>query len=80
MVLAMVPMTTVCRMEQDLRRTAKTIYHLPKCTANGLLHCGKKNRGLGIPKLENTYATTALKMGLKFQQNSDPVMKAVFEE
>jgi hypothetical protein len=41
------------------------------------LHCGK-NGELGIPKLENT--TTALKMGLKFQLNSDPAMKAVFEE
>ncbi|PNF38083.1 hypothetical protein B7P43_G16079 [Cryptotermes secundus] len=67
-------------MDQDLRRSVKTIFHDLQCTANGLLHCGKKNGGLGIPKLETIYTMTALKMGLKFQLNSDPVMKAVFEE
>jgi hypothetical protein len=78
--LAMVPLTTVRKMDQDLRRVIRNIYHLPQCTANGLLHCGKKNGGLGIPRLETLATTTTLKMGLNFKLNPDPVMRSVFEE
>jgi hypothetical protein len=80
LVLAMVPVTTVRKMEQDLRRTIKTIYHLPQCTANGLLHCGKKDGGLGIPRLETTFTTATLKMGLKFHLNPHPIMRTIYEE
>jgi hypothetical protein len=80
MVLAMVPMTTIRKMGQDVRRTSKTICHLPQCTANGLLHCGRKNGGLGIPRLETLATTTTLKMGLEFRLNPDPVMRIIFEE
>ena len=72
LVLVMVPMTTVRRMDQDLTRMVKNIFHLPQCTANGLLYCGRKNGGLGIPRIETTYTTTALKMGLKFQLIQTP--------
>jgi hypothetical protein len=67
-ILAMVPLTTMRKMDQDLRRVIKDIYHLPQCTANGLLNCGKKNGGLGIPRLETLATTTTLKMGLKLAQ------------
>jgi hypothetical protein len=80
MVLAMVPVTTARKMDQDLRRVIKSIYHLPQCTANGLLHCGKKNGGLGIPQVEGIYTITTLKLGLKYKANPDPIMKAIVEE
>jgi hypothetical protein len=40
----------------------------------------QKNGGLGIPKLEVISASASLKLGLKFQQNTDPMMRTVFEE
>jgi hypothetical protein len=39
-------------MDRDLRDSIKRIYHLPQCTADGLIFCGKRDGGLGIPKLE----------------------------
>jgi hypothetical protein len=40
----------------------------------------KKDGGAGIPKLEVISASASLKLGLKFQQNTDPMMRTVFEE
>jgi hypothetical protein len=73
-------MTTIRRMDQELRRVIKNIYHLPQCTANGLLYCKKEDGGLGIPKLETISASACLQLGLKFQQNTDPVIRVVYEE
>jgi hypothetical protein len=43
-------------------------------------YTARKNGGLGIPKPETISASACLKLGLKFQQNTDPVMRAVYEE
>jgi hypothetical protein len=80
LILAMVPVTTIRKLDQELRRTIKNIYHLPQCTANGLLYCGKRSGGLGIPKLEVIATSASLKMGIKFKNNPDPVMRAIYEE
>ena len=80
LVLAAVPATTVRKMDQELRRVVKNIFHLPQCTANGLLYCRPKDGGLGIPKLESIAVSSGLKTGLKFLDTSDPVMKAIARE
>jgi hypothetical protein len=36
--------------------------------------------GLGIPKLEVIATSASLKMGIKFKNNPDPVMRAIYEE
>jgi hypothetical protein len=78
--MVMVLTTTIRNMDQELRRVIKHIYHLPQCTANGLFYCKKKGGEMGIPKLETISARACLKMGLKFKQCTDPIMRAVFEE
>jgi ribosomal protein S15P/S13E len=78
--LAVVPTTSIRRMDQGLRRAVRNIFHLPQCTADGLLYCKKKDGGLGVPRLETTAVSTSLKMGLKFMDNADPVMRALAKE
>lgn len=77
LILEMTPITTIRKIDQELRRVIKNMYHLPQCTANGLLYCGKQNGGLGILKLERIVISASLKMGLKFK-NPDPVMQAIY--
>jgi hypothetical protein len=78
--LAVAPTTLIRRMDQILRRTIKSIYHLPQCTAGGLLYFKKKDGGLGIPRLETMATSINLKTGLKFLTSIDPVMKALAKE
>jgi hypothetical protein len=79
LILAVPPITTIRKLDQELRRSIKKIYHLPSCTANGLIYCKKKDGGLGFPKLETVITGACLKTGLKFLDNDDPVMKAITE-
>jgi hypothetical protein len=58
----------------------KSIFHLPQCTANGLIYGRKADGGLGIPKLETILVSSSLKAGLKFMECDDPVMKALCGE
>jgi hypothetical protein len=80
LVLALVPVTTVRRLDQELRRSIKSILHLPQCTTNGMVYAKKSDGGLGVPKLETTVVSSALKMGLKFMDSEDPVMRAICDE
>jgi hypothetical protein len=64
-------------MDRDLRDSIKRIYHLPQCTADGLIYCGKRDGGLGIPKLESTVVSSSLGAGIQFLNNTDPVLKAL---
>jgi hypothetical protein len=80
LVMALVPVTTIKRLDQELRRTIKSILHLPQCTTNGFIYGKKLDGGLGIPKLEIIVISSGLKMGLKFIRSDDPVMRAICEE
>jgi hypothetical protein len=45
LILAVHPISTIRKLDQELRRSIKKIYHLPSCTANGLIYCKKKDGG-----------------------------------
>jgi hypothetical protein len=68
------------RLDAAIRDSIKKVYHLPQCTANGLVYCSKRDGGLGIPKLETVVISSSLKAGVKFLENPDPVMEAVADE
>jgi hypothetical protein len=55
----------------------KDLLHLPACTSNGLLYCGKKDGGLGIPKIETLTISTSLKQGVTLLNNTDPAAQAL---
>jgi hypothetical protein len=78
--LAVIPTTSIRRMDQGMRKAMKSIFHLPYCTADGLLYCKKKDGGLGVPRLETMAVSTSLKTGLKFMNSSDPVTRALVKE
>jgi hypothetical protein len=80
LVLAVAPTATVRRMDSTLRRVVKNIFHLPQCTANGLIYCKRRDGGLGIPKLETRITSSSLKTGIKFLDSADPVMAAIARE
>lgn len=79
MVLGITPITILRQLDQELRVVIKDIYHLPQSTANGLIYCGKRDRGLGFPKLETIVASSSLRMALRFLESDDPVIKALSE-
>lgn len=64
-------------LDQELRVVIKDIYHLPQSTTNGLIYSGKKDGGLGFPKLEIVVVSASLKAGLKFVNSTDPAMQAL---
>ncbi|KAI4475667.1 hypothetical protein M0804_014163 [Polistes exclamans] len=64
-------------LDQELRVVIKDIYHLPQSTTNGLIYSGKKDGGLGFPKLEIVVVSASLKAGLKFANSTDPAMQAL---
>ena len=72
LVLATLPITTIRRMDQLTRSTIKSILHLPASTPNGLLYCGKRDGGLGIPKLEILTSSTALIQGVTAKHSGSP--------
>lgn len=57
----------------------KDIYHLSQSTANRLIYSGKRDGGLGFPKLEIITISSCLRAGIKFLESNDPVMRAVSE-
>ena len=79
LVLAAPPVTYLRQLDQELRVVIKDIYHLPQSTANGLIYCGKRDGGLGFPKLESLVVSSSLRAGLKFTESADPVMRALTE-
>lgn len=80
LVLAAPPVTYLRQLDQELRVVIKDIYHLPQSTTNGLIYCGKRDGGLGFPKLETLVVSSSLRAGLKFSQSEDEVMRALAEE
>ncbi|KAG5874116.1 hypothetical protein JTB14_015036 [Gonioctena quinquepunctata] len=64
-------------LDQKLRAVIREILHLPQATTNGILYCGKKDGGLGIPRLEWLLTSATLKADLNFVNNPDPVMQAL---
>jgi hypothetical protein len=80
LVLAVPPQKLIRQLDQELKAVIKSIYHLPQSTSDGLLYCGKKDGGLGIPKLETVIVSSSLKAGIRFLASSDPAMIALAEE
>jgi len=68
LILAMPPATFLRKLDQELRVIVRDVYHLPQSTTNGLIYCGKRDGGLGFPRLE------------RFAESSDPIMKALATE
>jgi hypothetical protein len=79
-VLAVVPVTTIRKLDQELRRVVKIFFHLLQCKVNGLLYCRKKDEGLRIPKLETMTVSSSIKAGLQFLESDDPVIRALAGE
>ncbi|KAG5869819.1 hypothetical protein JTB14_037554 [Gonioctena quinquepunctata] len=75
--LAIPSLNEIRALDQELRVVIREILHLPQATTNGLLYCGKKDGGLGIPRLEWLLTSATLKASLKFVDNPDPVMQAL---
>ncbi|KAG5875373.1 hypothetical protein JTB14_016643 [Gonioctena quinquepunctata] len=75
--LAIPSLNEIRALNQDLRVVIRKILHLPHATTNGLLYCGKKDGGLGIPRLEWLLTSGTPKAGLKFADNPDPVLRAL---
>jgi hypothetical protein len=77
-VLTTPPITTIRGMDSLIRVHVKDVLHLPASTPNGLLYCGKRDGGLGVPKLEVLSVSTALKLGLTLLSTADAELKALF--
>ena len=72
------PSISVIRdMDSLIRVHVKDILHLPASTPNGLLYCGKRDGGLGVPKLEVLATSTALKHGIQLQNTDDQTLLAI---
>jgi len=72
------PSISVIRdMDSLIRVHVKDILHLPVSTLNGLLYCGKRDGGLGVPKLEVLATSTALKHGIQLQNTDDQTLLAI---
>jgi hypothetical protein len=67
-------------MDQIIRNHVKVVLHLPMGTPNGLLHCSKRDCGLGIPKLEALATSSALKQGTTLLNSLDPAIHALLQE
>ena len=76
---AIPPITFLRELDQVLRVFTREIFHLPQCTANGLLYSRRRDGGLGLPRLEALVTATALQAGLKFTTSADPVMASLAE-
>ena len=79
LVLAAPPVTYLRQLDQELRVVIRDLYHLPQSAANGLIYCGKRDGGLGFPKLETLVVSSSLRAGLKFMESTDSVMRALAE-
>jgi len=61
LILAMPPATFLRKLDQELRVIVKDIYNLPQSTTNGLIYCGKRDGGLGFPRLETLVISSSLR-------------------
>ncbi|KAG7196443.1 hypothetical protein KM043_018829, partial [Ampulex compressa] len=77
LVLGVAPVTYIRALDRDLRVTIKEILHLPPSVSNGILYAGKRDGGLGFPKLETICVSSSLKSGLTFLQSPDPAVQAL---
>jgi hypothetical protein len=79
-VMATPPISTIRAMDQVIRNHVKVVLHLPMSTPNGLLYCGKRDGGLGIPKLEALSLSSTLKQGTTLLNSLDPAIHALLQE
>jgi predicted transcriptional regulator len=79
-VTATPPIHTIHAMDQIIRNHVKVVLHLPMSTPNGLLHCSKRDGGLGIPKLEVQATSSALKQGRTLLNSLDTAIHALLQE
>jgi hypothetical protein len=66
-------------MDSLIRVHVKDILRLPSSTPNGLLYCGKRDGGLGVPKLEVLVTSMALKHGIQLLNTVDQTLLAVLQ-
>lgn len=67
--------TQIKQLDQGLKVAVKEYLHLPQSTANGLIYAGKKDGGLGFPKLEIVVTSAALKACVNYFSSTDKVIK-----
>jgi hypothetical protein len=77
LVLGVAPVTRLREIDRDIRVAMKEILHLPLCVTDGFIYAGKRDGGLGFPKLETVVVTTSLAEGIKFMYSPDPVIKSL---
>jgi hypothetical protein len=75
--LATPSIKTIRIMDSEIRTTIKDILRLPVSTSSGLLHIGKRDGGLDIPKLGTLVISTKLKQGLLLLNNLIPGAQAL---
>jgi hypothetical protein len=51
-VLSTPPITTIRDIDSLIRNHVKRVLHLPPGTPSGFFYCGKRDGGLGMPKME----------------------------
>jgi hypothetical protein len=74
------PSISVIRdLDSLIRVHVKDILHLPSSTPNGLLYCGKRDGGLGMPKLETLAVSTDLKHGIQIMNTADHTLRAILQ-
>jgi hypothetical protein len=66
-------------MDFLIRVNVKDILRLPSRTPNGLLYCGKRDGGLGLPILEVLVTSTALTHGIQLLNSVDQTLVAVLQ-
>jgi len=64
-------------LDTEVRVAIRNIMHLPQSVCNGLLYCAQGDGGLGIPRFEHIVPRVALQLGLRFQNSSDPAVRAL---
>lgn len=77
LITGVAPVKMLRLLDGDLRGAVKDILHLPASVSNGLIYAGKRNGGLGFPKLEIICVSSSLKSGLSFLNNPDPAIQAL---
>lgn len=78
LVYGIAPIGVLQRIDRSLRTVIKgKILHLPKWTANEVLHSPCRNGGMGIPKLETVVPAEQARLGLRMRLSSSPLSKAL---
>jgi hypothetical protein len=71
------PVTTIRAIDDEIGTIVKDVLHLPASTPNGLLYTGKRDGGLGIPKLETLATCITLKQGILFLNSLNPLTQVL---